>query len=128
MTHCWVKLTMFYKKGEFNFMFQHHTTCIKEFNFSYIYAASRYNITHWLTAMLKGFKHIFPLCLSTLCHKKQVIWTYIIFLYSYHVPLTSLWLFFAGVFKEFYIFGVIICQIETKPPSPIVVRTIEEGG
>ena len=42
---------------------QHHVT------------TERNNVTQWLTAMRIDFKHISPLCLSTLCHEKQVIWT-----------------------------------------------------
>ena len=50
LTICWVKLTMV--------------------SFSYIHAMPRNNATQWLTAMLIYFKHICPLCLSTLCHEK----------------------------------------------------------
>ena len=36
----------------------------------------RNNVTQCLTAILIDCKHITTLCLSTLCHEKQVIWTY----------------------------------------------------
>ena len=41
--------------------------------FKYIYATLRNNVRQLLIAMSIGFKHIFPLCLSTLYHEKQVI-------------------------------------------------------
>lgn len=41
-------------------------------------------------AMSVGVGHIIPLCVDILCHKKQVIWMYLIFLYSCYVFLNSM--------------------------------------
>ena len=48
--------------------------------FFYINTTSRNNKRQLLTAMSIAFKHSFPLCLSTLCHAKQVNLADLIFL------------------------------------------------
>ena len=42
LTTCWVKLTIFYIKGEFNL------TISAEYHLSFIHATSRNNVTKWL--------------------------------------------------------------------------------
>ena len=43
LINCWVKLTMFYKKGEFTY---NVSITLKEFNFPYIHASSPKTLTH----------------------------------------------------------------------------------
>ena len=73
LTNCWVKLAMFYKKENHISIIRLKSSVFPTFMQHHV---KRNNTTQWLTAMLNGFKHISPLCLSTLCHGKQFILTY----------------------------------------------------
>ena len=72
--------------------------------------------------MLIDFKQITTLCLITLCPEKQVIWTYQIFLYSFHLLSKSV--VFTDIFEEFYIFAVILDPFQTSFLAPYILNTL----
>lgn len=67
--------------------------------------------------MLIAFKYTSSLCISTLCHEKQVIWAYYSFLCTYHVLSKSL--VFVDIFEESYMFAVIMDPF----PFPLFLAT-----
>ena len=73
----WVKLAMFYKKMRVKLnhisITDSKSSVFPTFTPRHV---KRKKTTQWSTARIIDFKHISPLCLSTLCHGKQVIRTY----------------------------------------------------
>ena len=74
-----------------------------------------------LKAMLIG-RRPFPLCQRTLCNGKQVIWTYLILLYSYHELSNSLCMLFSDVLEKLYIFAVITEPFQTSFLAPYILN------
>ena len=79
LTNCWVKVTMFYKKGEFNLTVSALYYMYQRVEFFIHLHSVTFQLKAVITSNANGLWTYF----SSLCHEKQVIWTYIIFLNSF---------------------------------------------
>ena len=109
----WFKSSIFFKM---EFCIHNHVNKIqmKQVQFFVNSRTLHVNVVQWLFAESIDIKYICPLCLDILCHEKQVICTWLIFLYSNDVFSKSLWHFLPMLLK-------ILNLCNEKGPLPNVI-------